>query len=164
MWLNMSLTSKRLFRPGRLIRLGAALYIGLGLIASPLPVQAHGADIQYEIFGQEIRITAVYDSGEPMAGAQVTVYAPDEPSVPWLSGICDEQGRFTFTPDAAIPGSWAVQVRQAGHGDMVHIPVGDNTTASDGGGGFTTLQIIIMSACVIWGFVGTALFFARKKA
>ena len=27
-----------------------------------------------------------------------------------------------------------------------------------------TLQIVLMSASVIWGFVGTALFFSRRKA
>ena len=31
------------------------------------------------------------------------------------------------------------------------------------GNGFTTAQIIIMSVSVIWGFIGTALFFARRK-
>ncbi len=43
---------------------------------------------------------------------------------PWLTGICDQQGRFSFTPDPDLPGTWDVQVRQAGHGDIIHIPVG----------------------------------------
>ena len=40
-----------------------------------------------------------------------------------------------------------------------------NTTqvANPLGNGFTTAQIIIMSVSVIWGFIGTALFFARRK-
>ena len=140
-----------------------ALVVGLCLTAAPQPVAAHGAKIEYDMVGHEITITAAYDSGEPMAGAQVTVYAPDNPSTPWLTGTCDDNGRFSFSADATKPGSWAVQVRQAGHGDIVHIPVGEIADGTGDSGGFTTLQIVIMSACVIWGFIGTALFFARRK-
>ena len=123
---------------------------------------AHGARIEYAV-SMSIDIVARYDTGEPMAGGQVTVYAPDDPSTPWLTGFCDEEGRFTFTPDASIPGTWDVQVRQSGHGDMVHIPIDEGMVAS-GGAGFTTLQIVLMGICVIWGFVGTALFFSRGRA
>jgi nickel transport protein len=54
-------------------------------------------------------------------------------------------------------------VRQAGHGDMVHIPIGEGM-ATTGGTGYTPLQIVLMGACVAWGFVGTALFFSRRQA
>ena len=123
---------------------------------------AHGAKIEYTI-NMAVEIVASYDTGEPMAGGQVTVYAPDDPSTPWLTGVCDEEGGFTFTPDPAIPGFWDVQVRQSGHGDMVHILIGEGMAAS-GGTGFTTLQFVLMGACIIWGCVGTALFFSRGRA
>ena len=58
---------------------------------------AHGARIEYTV-DVEIEIVASYDSGEPMAGAQVVVYAPDNPSSPWLTGVCDDEGRFSFVP------------------------------------------------------------------
>jgi len=106
---------------------------------------------------------AAYDSGEPMAGAQVTIYAPDDPSTPWLTGVCDDEGRFSFTPDTAKTGTWDVQVRQAGHGDIVHIPIGVASTGN-GGGGNTPLQIVLMAVCVVWGSIGTALYFARRRA
>jgi nickel transport protein len=105
---------------------------------------------------------ATYDTGEPLAGGQVTVYAPDDPTAPWLTGACDDEGRFVFTPDPDKPGTWDVQVRQAGHGDIVHIPIGAGVTSS-GGGGFSPAQIVLMAACVVWGFVGTALFFSRRN-
>jgi nickel transport protein len=123
---------------------------------------AHGARIEYTI-NMAVEIVAAYDSGEPMAEAQVTIYAPNDLENPWLTGTTDDVGRFTFTPDPAIPGTWDVQVRQAGHGDIVHIPVGEGV-ASAGSTGFTTVQILLMSACVVWGFVGTALYFSRRKA
>jgi len=134
------------------------LLLALGMTAT---ASAHGAKIAYQI-SMAVEIRAAYDTGEPMAGGQVTVYAPNDPSTPWLTGICDEDGRFTFTPDSSQPGTWDVQVRQSGHGDMIHIPIGEGMAVA-GGTGYTPLQIVLMAACVVWGFVGTALFFSRRK-
>jgi len=131
------------------------------LLALPLPAYAHGAKIEYKV-GMTVEIVAAYDSGEPMAGAQVTIYAPDNPSAPWMTGVCDDEGRFSFTPDTTIIGTWDVQVRQAGHGDIVHIPIGTDS-AGGGSGGYTPLQIVLMAACVIWGSLGTALYFSRRR-
>ena len=135
------------------------LLLALGMTAT---ASAHGVKIEYKI-NVAVEVLAAYDTGEPMAGGQVAVYAPDDPSTPWLTGVCDEDGRFTFTPDPSRPGTWDVQVRQSGHGDMVHIPIGEGT-AMAGGTGYTPLQIVLMAACVVWGFVGTALFFSRRRA
>lgn len=136
-----------------------ALLLALGLT---MTASAHGAKIEYTI-SMAVEILATYDTDEPMSGGQVTVYAPDAPSTPWLTGACDEEGRFTFTPDTSMPGSWDVQVRQSGHGDMVHIPIGEDMAVS-GSTGYTPLQIVLMGASVVWGFIGTALFFSRRRA
>ncbi len=132
---------------------------------------AHGAVVDYTPVSA-VQLTATYDNGEPMKEAQVNVYAPDNPADPWLTGQTNEQGQFVFTPDAEQAGNWEVQVRQAGHGDIVNIPV---NTAADGSvqvtdaianrtsNGYSTPQIVLMGAAGIWGFVGTALFFSREK-
>ena len=140
------------------IILPLTLLFALGLTAT---ASAHGAKIEYTI-SVAVEIRAAYDTGEPMAGGQVTVYAPDNPSTPWLTGVCDEEGRFVFTPDPSKPGIWDVQVRQSGHGDMAHIPIGEDM-AMAGTTGYTALQIVLMGVCVVWGFVGTALFFSRRR-
>jgi nickel transport protein len=132
------------------------------LLAAPPLVLAHGAHVTYRV-ATTVDLEAQYDNGEPMGGAQVAIYAPDDPTTVWLTGICDEEGRFSFTPDPSLPGTWDVQVRQAGHGDMVHIIIGEGGNA-DAGGAHTPLQIVVMAACVIWGLVGTALYFSRRKA
>jgi len=132
----------------------------LGLVL-PIKAYAHGAKIEYTV-DIAIEIVAAYDNGQPMAGAQVVVYAPDDPSTPWLTGVCDDEGRFSFTPDTSKPGTWDIQVRQAGHGDIVHIPIGKDIAVTGGAGGYTPLQIALMAACVIWGSVGTALYFSRR--
>ena len=130
------------------------------LLGSTATTLAHGAQIEYTV-GLLVEIQATYDSGEPMAGGQVTIYAPGDPTTPWATGVCDEEGSFLFRPDPGQPGTWDVQVRQAGHGDMVHIDIAEGMAGS-GGGGFTTAQILLMAACVGWGFVGTALYFSRR--
>jgi nickel transport protein len=137
-----------------------AFTIGLAL---PITAYAHGARITYTV-STTIDIVASYDSGEPMAGAQVAVYAPDDPTTPRLTGVCDDEGRFSFTPDSSESGTWDVQVRQAGHGDIVHIPIGGSSEGNGGTGSYTALQIVLMAVCVVWGSVGTALYFLRRKA
>lgn len=123
---------------------------------------AHGTEIAYRVT-TAIEITAAFDSGEPMANAQVVVYAPNNPAEAWLTGEADEAGRFMFSPDPDIPGTWDVSIRTAGHGEMVHIPLDNNgvALAGVGGGNNNPMQIILMSAAVIWGFIGTALYFSR---
>jgi len=134
-----------------------AMLLTMGLTGA---VYAHGAGIEYTL-STAVELAATFDTGEPMAGGQVTVYAPDDPATPWLTGECDEGGRFVFTPDPDKPGTWDVQVRQAGHGDIVHIAIGEGV-AGLGGGRLSAPQIVLMAACVVWGFVGTALFFVSR--
>ncbi|MDY6917926.1 MAG: carboxypeptidase regulatory-like domain-containing protein [Chloroflexota bacterium] len=143
-------------------KLGVYLAFVVIALLVPTTVYAHGVDIYYTS-STVVEIVAAYDTGEPMAGAQVAVYAPDELSTPWLTGVCDEEGRFSFSPDTSKPGTWDVQVRLAGHGDIVHIAVGGGTAASSGGG-YSVLQIVLMSLCVVWGLIGTALYVLRRRA
>jgi nickel transport protein len=141
----------------------AAIVGVLVLLVLPTSALAHGVNIEYSS-DVEITIVAKYDTGSPMAGAQVAVYAPDDPTTPWLTGVCDDEGVFSFTPDTSKPGTWDVQVRLAGHGGIIHIPVGEGAASSGGLGGYSWLQIAIMAACVFWGSVGTALYFRRRRA
>ncbi|MGF1496695.1 MAG: carboxypeptidase regulatory-like domain-containing protein [Elainellaceae cyanobacterium] len=159
------------------------LLLWAGVALAPRAI-AHGTQIEYRTT-QALEVQASYDTGKPMANAQVVVYAPDNPAEPWLTGTTDEQGRFTFTPDPSLPGQWDVQVRQAGHGDIVSIPLGEPVAEAAETGGdaaeaeaavamvsnsvsgsteLDPLQKAVMAGAVIWGFIGTALFFmARKK-
>jgi nickel transport protein len=140
-----------------------ALLVFLAVLGQAGRAIAHGAKLEYKTT-QALEIQASYDSGEPMANAQITVYAPGS-SDPWLKGNTDDKGRFTFSPDTTKPGNWEVKVRQAGHGDIATIPVGNAATTliNRGSTGNTPAQTAVMAASVLWGFVGTALFFARRK-
>ncbi|AFZ16916.1 carboxypeptidase-like regulatory domain-containing protein [Allocoleopsis franciscana] len=157
------------------------LLLFLPVISWSAKASAHGTEIQYQKV-QAIQIDAAYAGGQPMGNAQVTVYAPNNPSTPWKTGTTDKQGQFTFVPDASQPGNWEVKVRQAGHGNIITIPVGEKTTAlaagtekaaegSDGLSWFdsedsvgdTLLEKALLAAAGAWGFFGTALFFARRR-
>ncbi|TYO97423.1 FixH family protein [Desulfallas thermosapovorans] len=139
------------------------IFITVLLMLWPVAAFAHGVDINYQT-KTAVEIVAKFDTGQPVSGAQVIVYAPDNPTEPWVTGKADENGRYIFTPDPSKPGTWDVQVRLAGHGGVVHVPVGGDNTAASGSTGYGTIQIVVMSACVIWGFIGTALYFGRRKS
>jgi len=136
------------------------------------PVLAHGSVIEHRQ-ANAIEIRASYDNGDPMAEAQVTVYAPDEPTDPWLKGTTAEDGTFAFVPDPNLEGDWDVRVRKAGHGELISIPSEDSQSSRSQsvqsnnnwqGGGYTRLQKALMAALGVWGFIGTALFFARNRS
>ncbi|MFP4128455.1 MAG: hypothetical protein ACLFSF_05390 [Desulfonatronovibrio sp.] len=140
----------------------SALFLFLGGYVS---VYAHGVVAGYsEVPG--IEINAAYDTGEPLAKGQVTVYAPDSPAKPWIKASLDQKGVFRFVPDYSIPGNWSIQVRQAGHGAMIHVPVDDSEimkATEDSPAALSTFQFTLMILCVSWGFIGTALFFSKRK-
>ncbi len=139
------------------------LLISAALLMLTAPVFGHGARVIWEMQGDSVHISASFDDGQPMDRAQVTVFSGAAPSMPYIVGMTDENGGFSFLPDREESLNWDVQVRKAGHGDIVHFSLAEETTAENEQGMFTTLQILLMSACVIWGFIGTAFFFASRR-
>jgi nickel transport protein len=161
------------------------IVIMIGLVLAGMSEQAiaHSVLLKHQSV-QALEIQANYDSGEPMKNAQVTVYAPNTQQ-PWLKGSTNDRGYFAFVPDRTQPGTWSVKVRSEGHGNIINIPLVATSTASidsasdknmateqgtlepvtaSSAVGFTPLQKAIMATAVIWGFMGTALFFQRRQA
>lgn len=145
---------------------GKGFFLAIAVVGSALlhlaAVQAHGVTMEYTI-DTTVTVQAIFDTGEPMAEGQVLVYGPADPREPVLTGTTDEEGYFTFTPDAAMPGTWTVQTRQAGHGASIDVELGSDGSLGGSGGGLSVPQTILMGASVIWGLVGTALFFYRGR-
>ena len=149
----------------------------LSLLSLQGKANPHGVKIQHQVT-QAIKINAVYHTGSPLANAPVKVYAPNAPNKVWLKGITDEEGNFIFAPDDSQPGYWEIKVRQAGHGELVTVPFKvdksedypkKNINNSDyhlasTSRDYNPLQIGLMIGCVMWGFVGTALFFWRFQS
>ncbi len=147
------------------------LCIVLLLFFAPTLAHAHGTRIEYTASETVVvTITARYDSGTPMREAQVIVYTPTDPVNAWLTGTTDQAGMFQFVPDLTQAGRWEVVVRQAGHGGTVYVPIsadmanGTATVEARGSSNPTSpLQTALMGASVVWGFVGTALYFSRRR-
>nr|WP_242411938.1 DUF4198 domain-containing protein [Cyanobacterium sp. IPPAS B-1200] len=154
------------------------------MTTTPLKTFAHGVVVEYEKL-KTISVVAQYDTGEPMSNAQVIVHAPNNTDKPYLRGVADENGNFSFTPDENIAGNWTVRVTTAGHGSIINIPMestsqtmmsGDTSINSNGNTNSSqnsrqnqgqsspnTAQRLLMAVSGVWGFVGTALFFSRPK-
>lgn len=148
---------------------------------------AHGMTVSTTltaIITAQVTLAAEFDGGDPLDEGQVNVYAPDNAKTPWLTGTCDADGRYTFVADVTNAGRWEIQVRQAGHGDWLRITLDADTvtmepddgthattlriadsvaSGSSDNGKLSTGQIALMAVCVIWGMVGTAFYFARRK-
>ncbi|AFY85143.1 hypothetical protein [Oscillatoria acuminata] len=151
-------------------------------LGNPLPAIAHGVEVTHQTL-EAVEVQALYDTGDPMSNAQVTVYAPNDPETPWKQGTADQNGRFLFAPDPSLAGNWAVRVRQAGHGGIINVAIAPETppetavappdatevpevapnsrTLSSPSPSVNPLPTGLAIASGVWGFVGTALFFSR---
>jgi nickel transport protein len=166
------------------VRALLALFLaGAALIVAAQTAAAHAMEVE-QGWSEAVEITAAYDTGDPVDGGQVLVYAPGDDSEPWATGTTDHQGRYAFVPDASQTGEWEIQVRQAGHAASTSVEVGDSREKPGAGddreefrdesrpedsgearavGSGDTVQRVLMGAAVVWGFIGTALFFASRR-
>jgi len=170
----------------------SALIAGVGVLGSittsainaPTAI-AHGANITTQAV-RAYEITAVYDSGDPMVGAQVSVFGEANPKTAIETGTTDAQGSWVWM--APQPGTWTFQVRQAGHGGLAELevlPQGEPVDLASPDGSATTNEALktsqalaahqasgesasplprwIAIGSVLWGAIGTALFFSRRS-
>lgn len=153
-----------------LARAGLARAVLLGgivaLAGTAGPAAAHGAFLDAAPVGA-VAVQARYDSGEPMGGARITVFAPDDPARPWQVGTADAEGRYLFVPGDQ-PGRWAIQARLAGHGAMGYVTLGADAAgrvavAAVAPARPDLAQRLLMVACVLWGCIGTALHFRHRR-
>ena len=149
------------------------------------PIWAHGSNITYTQTSA-IAVQASFEDGTPMKNAQAVVYSPQDPTTPWLTGMTDEEGQFTFIPDPSLSGNWDVKIRQSGHGDIISIPLVEGRIASglaeqpnlvqtkkpldisetgvvSSHNELTPWQKLMMTITSVWGFIGTAFFFSRNQ-
>ncbi|MGF1566824.1 MAG: carboxypeptidase-like regulatory domain-containing protein [Nodosilinea sp.] len=112
-------------------RLLVALAVCLTLLGFPAQAWAHQVETNY-FLDDQLEFQSTFSSGEPFAGATVTIYAPNNPDQPWLTTTTDSEGRFAFLPDESIPGDWQVAIEEEGHADYWTVPVGNQGLIYDG--------------------------------
>ena len=140
----------------------------------PAKALAHAVETNYALLAdefqteaEEFEIEAVYSTGEPLQQAAVKIYAPNSPTVPWMIGMTDMDGKFAFKPDVSIEGDWEVQIERDGHGDIITVPVTaagiqmDNV--SEAPTPFST-PLMLLGAIGLSGGIGTAVFVSRKSS
>ncbi len=140
-------------------------YTALLLIFLAAPsLYSHGT--KYEIVNSgEIGVKAMYDSGDAIALANVLVFPPGS-SASTASIKSDKNGVFYFTPDAS--GTWTFQVRDtSGHGMRINLPIDESLLlqrGDDSGSGLSMIQKIVVALSIVWGAIGTALYFKGRKS
>jgi nickel transport protein len=99
------------------------------LFGGTAPAWAHAVQTDYfvDLFASELQLefAATFSTGEPMAEANVTVYAPEDRETPWEESLTDEAGHYTFKPDETLVGDWRIEFKQEGHEDIRIVPVDD---------------------------------------
>lgn len=124
-------------------------------------INAHG--LRYKIIEGGIGIEAMYADDTPLSFSNVIVFAPDDRKEHYITGYTDRKGRFLFFPNTK--GEWIIKVSDGmGHALEAEIYLQDDLKISrSSSGNLSNLQITTMAICVIWGFIGTGLYFIRRK-
>ena len=148
-------------------KIGWGLFLLLLLCVWPVPaVLAHGTNITLTVVdGDQLELHALFETGEPMSEAQVVVYAADNPRQAWHTGVADTEGFYTFDVDTSIPGDWAISIRTAGHGELLHFTVSEaGVINAEQPSGRPWWQTALAAFVVLLALGGIARYYARPKA
>jgi nickel transport protein len=139
----------------------------LAMVAmSPALLYAHGVTSKIDTGG--IVVSALYDTGEAMDYAKVTISAPGA-NLKFQSGRTDRNGRFCFFPD--VSGNWKVVVDdEMGHRLEVTVPVDEamalQANAESGNlkpASLTRWEKAVMGVSIIFGISGILFWLKARK-
>jgi len=139
------------------------------IIALILPSRLHAHGVTSKIDTGGIVVSAMYDTGEAMDYARVTISAPGA-NLKFQSGRTDRNGRFCFFPD--VSGDWKVVVDdEMGHRLEVNVPVDEamvllaNHENENSGRDFLTrYEKVVMGVSIIFGISGILFWWKGRKA
>ena len=135
-------------------------------VMSPILLYAHGVTGKIDTGG--IVVSALYDTGEAMDYAKVTISAPGA-NLKFQSGRTDRNGRFCFFPD--VSGNWKVVVDdEMGHRLEANVPVDEgmalrstHETVNSGPGFLSIYQKAVIGVSIIFGVSGILFWFKARK-
>ena len=119
-----------------LLRNTLLMLAAVGMAAIPTKAFAHQVQTNYILNNspfasasnpdqpdQTLELQTTFSNGQPLKGAKVKVYSPEQSLRPYETGVTDGQGRYSFNPDESVTGEWEVQIQRQGHGDILYVPV-----------------------------------------
>ncbi|MGC1310142.1 MAG: carboxypeptidase-like regulatory domain-containing protein [Phormidesmis sp.] len=136
-----------------ILRNALLLFAAVGMAAIPSQAFAHQVQTNYILNSQtrfqpdaptsadsvapaeraveSLELQSTFSNGQPLKGAKVTVFAPEQSFRPYTTGVTDGQGRFTFEPNVALTGEWEVKIKRDGHSDIIYVPVTESGIDAD---------------------------------
>lgn len=140
------------------------LIICILVTLSPSDLFSHG--LGYQVLNKNIvGLEVQYDNGAPLIEQDVIVYRPGNTQEAFLKSKTNEQGQFFFKPDKA--GEWIIVFKdQMGHAVRANIKINKDRFVDDqeaNHGSYSFSQKLVMIFSVLWGLIGTALFFSKKN-
>jgi hypothetical protein len=104
----------------------------------------------FDLFSRhEVTAQFATPDGKPMGGAEVRVFAPDDPSRIALTGRTDAEGKFVF--DADRGGFWSAEARNADYVARIMIRVGGEQQSSSWLSPFLVIGFLgVLLAIAIW--------------
>ena len=128
----------------RLFQAAACLLL-LFAIAAPVPAAA-----ALSLFGgKQVEVTLTGRDGQPMADAEVRVFAPGAPNQPVVTGHTDRSGKFVFEADH--DGLWTAEARRNDEVARVTIRVSDADAPSERISPYVLLGgLVLLLGLAIW--------------
>ncbi|MEB3358748.1 MAG: hypothetical protein VKK04_18625 [Synechococcales bacterium] len=148
------------------------LLVLFALFGQPANAWAHQVetDFSFDLISAQLQFVSTFSTGEPMASADVTVYAPGNREEPWFEGKTDEEGRFAFLPDPSQTGEWRIEFRQEGHADIWTVPVSEAGIQFDGitdglnrDYHYAAFPNASLAAGLVGGAIGGSLLLVRRR-
>ncbi len=144
----------------RIVELRKIFLIILLLLGITAVSFTHGVDYSIKK-STSYKIKFEYEGGIAMSNATVLFFIPGNYDNPGFKKKTNNKGEVEFSPDKK--GEWIIIAKQKnGHAKRVNLTVGDVSSKSIKGS-LSMIQKIIMGICVIWGFIGLALFYKSRN-
>lgn len=136
--------------------------LGIVLVACMPAASAHRVYVQESITGIEIK--AWFGGGDPMAGADIVIYAikNGEEEV-YIEDKTDSEGLYYFTPKLGVS-EYRVEVSETGHKEEKTFSLTGDAVGDTADAELPLTARIIAGFGYIFGIAGMALYFSSRKS
>jgi nickel transport protein len=127
---------------------------------------AHGVAATAINAGAVAAVEMLYNTGEPMAYAEISVFSPSSPDKEVIAGFADRNGRYAFVPDE--DGEWRVEAADGlGHKSIItvnHAIGADIAHEADEGSSPLYIRALLGISIILNIFAAYSFVMRRKNA